>query len=109
MPLRVVILSLGLLLRLLFRVTTLMSLGLLLGLLFRFLEGTPEIGKRVANVNKCRFLLFSDRKNDIYLLAYIIYISMKPLIFSDFTLWYPEIAFQRVCVRRVWEAAACIV
>ena len=30
---------LGLLLRLLFRVTTLMSLGLLLGLLFRFLEG----------------------------------------------------------------------
>lgn len=86
-----------------------MSLGLLLGLLFRFLEGTPEIGKGVANVNKCRFLLFSDRKNDIYLLAYIIYISMKPLIFSDFTLWYPEIAFQRVCVRRVWEAAACIV
>ena len=51
MPLQVVILSLGLLLRLLFRVTTLISLGLLLGLLFRFLEGTPEIGKGVANVN----------------------------------------------------------
>lgn len=87
MPLRVVILSLGLLLRLLFRVTTLMSLGLLLGLLFRFLEGTPEIGKGVANENKCRFSLFSDRKNDIYFLAYIIYISMRPLIFSDFRLW----------------------
>ena len=86
MPLRMVILGLGLLLRLLFRVTTLMSLGLLLGLLFRFLEGTPEIGKGVANVNKCRFSLFSERKNDIYFLVYLIYIRVIPLIFSDFTL-----------------------
>ena len=66
MPVRMVILCLGLLLRLLFRVTTLMSLGLLLGLLFRFLEGSPEIGKNVSNVNKCRFSMFSDRKNDTY-------------------------------------------
>ena len=87
MPLRMVILGLGLLLRLLFRVTTLMSLGLLLGLLFRILEGSSEIGKNVSNVNKCRFSLFSDRKNDIYFLAYIIYISMRALIFSDFRLW----------------------
>lgn len=65
-PLRVVIWGLGLLLRLLFRVTTLISLGLLLGLLFRILEGSPEIGKNVANVNKCRFPLFLDRKNDTY-------------------------------------------
>ena len=49
-----------------FRVTTLMSLGLLLGLLFRILEGSSEIGKNVSNVNKCRFSLFSDRKNDTY-------------------------------------------
>lgn len=73
MPLRVVILSLGLLLRLLFRVTTLMSLGLLLGLLFRFLEGTPEIGKGVANVNKCRFSLFSDRKTTFIFGIHYIY------------------------------------
>lgn len=63
-----------------------MSLGLLLGLLFRFLEGTPEIGKGVANVNKCRFSLFSERKNDIYFLVYLIYIRVIPLIYSDFTL-----------------------
>ena len=64
MPLRVVIWGLGLPLRLLFRVTTLISLGLLLGLLFRILEGLPEIGKNVSNVNKCRFSQFLDRKND---------------------------------------------
>ena len=84
MPLRVVILSLGLLLRLLFRVTTLMSLGLLLGLLFRFLEGTPEIGKGVANVNKCRFSLFSERKNDTYFIDTPYIYSAKPLIYSYF-------------------------
>ena len=66
MPVRKVILCLGLLLRLLFRVTTLMSLGLLLGLLFRFFDGSSEIGKNVSNVNKCRFSMFSDRKNDTY-------------------------------------------
>lgn len=52
MTVRMIILCLGLLLRLLFRVTTLMSLGLLLGLLFRFFDGSPEIGKNVSNVNK---------------------------------------------------------
>lgn len=84
MPLRMVILGLGLLLRLLFRVTTLMSLGLLLGLLFRILEGSPEIGKNVANVNKCRFSLFSDRKNDTYFIDIPYIYSAKPLIYSYF-------------------------
>lgn len=84
MPLRVVILSLGLLLRLLFRVTTLMSLGLLLGLLFRILEGSSEIGKNVAKVNKCRFSLFSDRKNDTYFIDTHYIYSVKPLIYSCF-------------------------
>ena len=59
-----------------------MSLGLLLGLLFRFLEGTPEIGKGVANVNKCRFSLFSDRKNDTYFIDTHYIYSAKHLIYS---------------------------
>ena len=80
MPLRMVILSLGLLLRLLFRVTTLMSLGLL----FRILEGSFEIGKNVSNVNKCRFSLFSDRKNDTYFIDIPYIYSAKPLIYSYF-------------------------
>lgn len=74
MPIRMVFLCLGLPLQLLFRVTTLASLGLLLGLLFRFLEGAPEIGKNVTNVNKCRFSSFSDRKNDAYLCGIPYYI-----------------------------------
>lgn len=84
MPLRMVILGLGLLLRFLFRVTTLMSLGLLLGLLFRILEGSSEIGKNVSNVNKCRFSLFSDRKNDTYFIDIPYIYSAKPLIYSYF-------------------------
>jgi hypothetical protein len=84
MPLRMVIFGLGLLLRLLFRVTTLMSLGLLLGLLFRILEGSSEIGKNAVNVNKCRFSLFSDRKNDTYFIDTHYIYSVKPLIYSCF-------------------------
>lgn len=101
MPLRMVILSLGLLLRLLFRVTTSMSLGLLLGLLFRFLEGTPEIGKGVANVNKCRFSLFSDRKNDTYFIDTHYIYSVKPLIYSCFASLCPVNASKSVCVRLI--------
>ena len=98
MPLRMVILSLGLLLRLLFRVTTSMSLGLLLGLLFRFLEGTPEIGKGVANVNKCRFSLFSDRKNDTYFIDTHYIYSAKHLIYSCFCVLLPWKCLEK-CVR----------
>ena len=101
MPLRVVILSLGLLLRLLFRVTTLMSLGLLLGLLFRILEGSSEIGKNVSNVNKCRFSLFSDRKNDTYFIDTHYIYSVKPLIYSCFTSLCPVNASKSVCVRLI--------
>ena len=89
MPLRVVIFGLGLLLRLLFRVTTLMSLGLLLGLLFWILEGSPEIGKNAVNVNKCRFSLFSDRKNDTYFIDIHYLYSAKHLIYSGFCVLLP--------------------
>lgn len=99
MPLRVVICGLGLLLRLLFRVTASMSLGLLLGLLFRFLEGSPEIGKNVANVNKCRFSLFSERKNDTCLCDIPYYNKINPLIYSVFTSLLQVNSFKSVCVR----------
>lgn len=95
MPLRVVILCLGLLLRLLFRVTTLISLGLLLGLLFRFLEGTPKIGKGVANVNKCRFSLFSERKNDTCLCDTPYYIIVNHLNYSVFNSFEVNIYYQK--------------
>lgn len=101
MPLRMVILGLGLLLRLLFRVTTLMSLGLLLGLLFRILEGLSEIGKNVSNVNKCRFSLFSDRKNDTYFIDTHYIYSVKPLIYSCFASLCPVNASKSVCVRLI--------
>ena len=101
MPLRMVILGLGLLLRLLFRVTTLMSLGLLLGLLFRILEGSSEIGKNVSNVNKCRFSLFSVRKNDTYFIDTHYIYSVKPLIYSCFTSLCPVNASKSVCVRLI--------
>lgn len=101
MPLRVVIWGLGLLLRLLFRVTTSMSLGLLLGLLFRFLDGSPEIGKNVANVNKCRFSLFSDRKNDTRLCDIPYYNKINPLIYSVFTSLLQVNSFKSVCVRLI--------
>lgn len=101
MPLRMVIFGLGLLLRLLFRVTTLMSLGLLLGLLFWILEGSPEIGKNAVNVNKCRFSLFSDRKNDTYFIDTHYIYSVKPLIYSCFTSLCPVNASKSVCVRLI--------
>ena len=82
MPLRVVILS----------------LGLLLGLLFRFLEGAPEIGKGVANVNKCRFSLFSDRKNDTYFIDTHYIYSAKHLIYSCFCVLLPWKCLEK-CVR----------
>lgn len=99
MPLRVVIWDLGLLLRFLFRVTTSMSLGLLLGLLFRFLDGSPKIGKNVANVNKCRFSLFSERKNDTRLCDIPYYNKINPLIYSVFTSLLQVKSFKGVCVR----------
>ena len=61
-----------------------LGLGLLLGLLFRILEGSSEIGKNVSNVNKCRFSLFSDRKNDTYFIDIPYIYSAKPLIYSYF-------------------------
>ena len=101
MPLRMVILGLGLLLRLLIRVTTLMSLGLLLGLLFRILDGSSEIGKNVSNVDECRFSLFSDMKNDTYFIDTHYIYSVKPLIYSCFTSLCPVNASKSVCVRLI--------
>lgn len=101
MPLRMVILGLGLLLRLLFRVTTLMSLGLLLGLLFRILEGSSEIGKNVSNVNKCRFSYLKTAKNGTYFIDTHYIYSVKPLIYSCFTSLCPVNASKSVCVRLI--------
>ncbi len=76
-----------------------MSLGLLLGLLFRFLDGSPKIGKNVANVNKCRFSLFSERKNDTRLCDIPYYNKINPLIYSVFTSLLQVKSFKGVCVR----------
>ena len=78
-----------------------MSLGLLLGLLFRILEGSPEIGKNVAKVNKCRFSLFSDRKNDTYFIDTHYIYSAKPLIYSCFCVLTSVNASKSVCVRLI--------
>ena len=93
------IFSLGLLLRLLFRVTISKGLGLLLGLLFRLLECMPEIGNYVINESKCRFSSFSERKNDTRLCDIPYYNKINPLIYSVFTSLLQVKSFKGVCVR----------